>query len=96
MPSAAVIVNRGEGSVVAFKPRLKNPGRVARHLAQAEQLLADPTTDPARRLRLTEAAATFRRQLDACTRCRRCGRALTDPVSVARKGGPECIQAVAS
>lgn len=30
--------------------------------------------------------------LDAEVRCRRCGRKLTDPESVARKIGPECVK----
>jgi hypothetical protein len=35
-------------------------------------------------------AAHFEGLLDSRSRCRRCGRALTDPTSVARGIGPEC------
>lgn len=38
----------------------------------------------------TETAAIFERALTSDGRCKRCGRTLTDPASVARGTGPEC------
>jgi hypothetical protein len=37
-------------------------------------------------------ADNYEAVLDRLERCRRCGRALTDPVSIGRKIGPECVR----
>lgn len=48
------------------------------------------TLDPPRAAMYRDEAARAERWLDAHDRCRRCGRALENPESVARHVGPEC------
>jgi hypothetical protein len=64
--------------------RLAHPGKTA---AQAAYWRAHGRPDVAERLEA---------QLAAASRCRRCGRSLTDPASVARGVGAECASKGAS
>jgi len=66
--------------------------QVASWLAYCNRQLDDPTLDPDRRAVLEAKAEHLRRQLAGS--CSRCGRALSDPDSLAIGIGPECLEQV--
>lgn len=72
-------------------PRTTLP-QVARAVATMERLLADAETGPERRERLETRVGLYRAILEASSACRRCGRHLIDPQSVAAGIGPECVK----
>lgn len=72
-----------------------SPTYAARTLAYCEAALADDTSED-RRAALEAKADVMRTWLDGHICCRRCGRPLTDPDSVARRLGPDCAQRVSS
>lgn len=59
---------------------IRNPGKMARHAAYARARGMDDTAD------------TLEDALTRAGRCRRCGRDLSDPISVKRGVGPDCWQ----
>ncbi len=83
------------------------PGKAARRLMAAAVALEEAEAalekavaggDDQEAEKLQDKVAEIARQVDALqgvldrrARCRRCGRALKDPVSVARQIGPECL-----
>lgn len=62
-----------------------------RSLAYIDAELAKPDIAPGRREALAAKRPYIARQLEG--RCRRCGRPLRDPSSVAEGIGPECVKA---
>lgn len=67
------------------------PQQAARWLAFCETALAGDNLTDQRRTVLEQKADVYRRVLKG--RCRRCGRALSDPEATI---GPECVKTVAS
>ena len=61
-------------------------------MAYCNRQLDDPTLTPERREVLEEKTKNLRRQLAGS--CSRCGRALSDPDSLAIGIGPECLEQV--
>lgn len=68
-----------------------SPAKAADRLTYTRRtILADDTT-PEQRAEAVALAGALEAALAGACRCSRCGRALRDPVSVARGIGPECL-----
>jgi hypothetical protein len=65
--------------------------RVAAH-HRRRQADAIATGDDTLAAEADRAATTYEAMLDVRCRCRRCGRVLSDPASVRRRIGPECVK----
>jgi hypothetical protein len=80
-----------EALVKAYERR---PGLAAQkaawHRQQAE--LCHQRGEPDHEVHHYDRADNYEAVLDRLVRCRRCGRELTDPVSIERKIGPECYR----
>lgn len=70
------------------------PAQMARWLAFCETELAGDGLTDQRRAVLEEKAGIYRRALKG--HCRRCGRTLTDPESIERGLGSECVKSAVS
>jgi hypothetical protein len=74
----------------AYRKVRRAPGVMATRLTELGRQLAEDDLTPSQRAMKEQAVESLERAFRAQKKCRKCGRPLSDPLSIQRATGPEC------